>query len=51
MSLLADDEGAFDYGGSGVVDAIQHRLHIFPLLVNRPPITNVIRSKTLRTLS
>ena len=26
MSLLTDDESAFDYGGSGVIDAIKHRL-------------------------
>ena len=28
MSLLTDDQDAFDYGGSRIVDAIQHRLHM-----------------------
>ncbi len=27
MSLLADDQGAFDEGGARVVDAVEHRLH------------------------
>jgi len=27
VSLLADDQGAFDEGGARVVDAVEHRLH------------------------
>lgn len=31
MSLLTDNQGALDNGGTGVVDAVKHRLHAYTL--------------------